>query len=427
MPLRVITSAALGCILLFAALAGCSQSHSDGVTCAEASDCVIQGTTCDTARGVCVCLADEACADGYFCNAAGVCQARAGCEYNGDCSDDSFCDGASGQCLASFSAAAEALCGVSTHCPFGTVCKSGRCEDGCFDDGDCVLGQICVEGQCFSGDGVCRDSSFCDFGELCGGDAYCASDVGAGRPYCRGCSARTLTNPAPCDDPRNFCLINSQETGGLATFCGVDCSSGQGCANGYGCHDVVILTDDVCASDAECQCPREAIAGSTRACLLEAACVPRIPGGGGAEDPDATACFVENHATCLAGRIEGEAATCVVPKGQLEGTCVCVHDDDCEAGATCVSGQCCGVVSKPGRSCTFGENRVSGYCTCMTDADCPRDVCDPTRGACLVTGRPCTPGNDDCGAIACIDGGCRIGQNCAPLQGLSCSVVGGDG
>ena len=35
--------------------------------------------------------------------------------------------------------------------------------------------------------------------------------------------------------------------------------------------------------------------------------------------------------------------------------------------------------------------------------------------------------NDDCGAIPCADGACLIGQNCAPIQGLACSLVGGSG
>ncbi|MEM7676349.1 MAG: hypothetical protein AAF449_10140, partial [Myxococcota bacterium] len=78
-------------------LAACSSI--DATRCESDGDCVMAGTRCDTALMQCVCITDDACEDGFFCNRAGVCQEKAGCERNSDCPDDAFCDLVSGDCL----------------------------------------------------------------------------------------------------------------------------------------------------------------------------------------------------------------------------------------------------------------------------------------------------------------------------------------
>ncbi len=403
--------------LVLLALSACPADPPAAGTCSSDAECPLAGTRCDLAQSSCICVLDEACPEGQFCNQAGVCQARAGCIRTSECAPGTFCDIVSGRCLEGPAWELESACGVASHCPYGTICdpSTGRCESGCFDDGDCVLGQVCLDGFCSTGDGLCSSDDFCDYRQRCETGA-CKRDRRG--PYCRGCSQRTTFNPEPCDHPRNFCLINSEEAGGFDQWCGVDCSLGQPCPNGYDCSGVVILTQRPCTFTAECRCELGSIRLATRTCTVSTPCDPR--NSDGTVDPNASACTFEGHADCGGG-----AATCIVAKTSTTGSCTCDSDDDCDNGAACVAGACCTGRVRQDRDCAVGESRVSGFCTCATDEDCPRDTCDATRGACAITGLPCTPGNDDCGPIPCVDGGCVIGANCGPLEGLACSVVGG--
>lgn len=390
-------------------------------SCEANVDCAAPGTRCNLETKQCVCSTDEACKEGDFCNSAGVCQTRAGCTQNSDCGAGTYCDVDSGKCLQGPALSLGSACGLADHCPYNTLCTAGTCQAGCFDDGDCVLGQVCSNGVCATGEGICSDDTFCDFKERCTQN-QCKSDRRG--PYCRGCSPPTMLNPTPCDEPRNFCLVNSLESGGFTEFCGVDCSLGQPCPNGYSCHGVLILTQDVCHNTAECRCAAGQIHVATSSCTVAAPCDPRNPDG----TPNAAAlgCNYPGQAQCNHGT-EGGPNTCFVAKGQTNGSCTCTTNEECADGQACVAGLCCGGTVRNDRECVGGENRVSGFCSCATDDDCPRDNCDSGRGVCLLSGKPCTPGNDDCGAIPCADGACLIGQNCAPIQGLACSLVGGSG
>lgn len=411
-----------GLLLLVAlagcALTGCDSSSTDDLGCASDGDCNVPGTRCDLSRLQCVCATDEACTDGYFCNVAGTCQRQTGCQTTDDCSAGTFCDLASGICLEDAGPVLGAPCGLASHCPFGTVCMNGQCAEGCFSDGDCTLGQICYDGFCNSspaGQTVCSDSTFCEYGDVCESDNFCAEDNRG--PYCRSCSRRSDQNPNPCDGYRNFCLINSRELGGYTNYCGVDCSEGQACPSGYGCSDVIVLTRSTCGSTADCRCQAGNITYATATCGLASACAP---------GENAANCVVEGAAACNDG-VAGGTADCVVSEGQTAGNCTCRTDADCPNAGACVEGLCCtGTVrDDPLLECVGGEGRVLGYCTCATDDDCGRDSCDATSGSCLITGHPCTPGANDCPPIACIEGGCRIGRNCAPEQGLACSELTG--
>jgi hypothetical protein len=70
------------------------------------------------------------------------------------------------------------------------------------------------------------------------------------------------------------------------------------------------------------------------------------------------------------------------------------------------------------------EGDENGFCTCQVDQDCAQETC--SAGECSISRRACVTDND-CRAIRCVDfqggGGCLIGQNCAPADGLSCNDV----
>lgn len=420
--LRSSISRGVSCPALFAlclgALAACSGEQRPVGFCENDGECPGAGTRCNLETKLCICTSDEACKDGQFCNGAGICQDLAGCLTSFECADNTFCDAVSGQCLAGPPLQLMSPCGIATHCPYGTVCKEAKCEVGCFDDGDCVLGQLCLDGFCATGEGICATDSFCDYRERCVGQ-QCRRDFRG--PYCRGCSQPSAVNPFPCDEPKNFCLVNSSETGGHPFFCGVDCSLGQPCPNGYGCHGILILTENPCTFEAQCKCDPAQIRLATRTCTITAACDPRRPDG--MPDPNATHCVLEGYADCNPGGT-GDAA-CLVGRGLTSGSCTCDTDDDCADGGKCVGGACCTGPINDVRQCFVGEGRVSGFCSCATDDDCPRDSCNTAVGSCELTGRPCTPGGNECGPVPCVEGACLIGQNCAPDEGLSCSIVGG--
>jgi len=387
-------------------------------TCASDSDCP-PGARCDVERAVCVCQTDEACDDGEFCNGAGVCQLERGCTANVDCQDSQFCDLDSGRCLDGRALEISGLCGLPSHCPSGSICRSGVCQPGCITSGDCELGEVCIDGQCDDSPGRCADDSFCEFGASCV-DGFCEEDFRG--PYCRFCTPSTQQNPNPCDDPRNFCLVNNQELGGFTNFCGVDCSLDQSCPNGYECNDVLIRPPgDACVTDAQCQCEDENILSPRPTCQIASEC--EVLDDDGQPDPDAQVCVVEGEPECNGG-VAGGPALCVVRVGETDGECLCATDEQCPEGSACVGGDCCTGELRSGRQCLVGEGRLEGFCTCERDRDCPADNCNASTGACSIQGLSCTPEANDCPPIPCVDGLCFIGQNCAPEAGLACSVIG---
>lgn len=425
----------LGAVLwtvLLALSGGAACSSGKGKNfCESNADCPV-GASCLLAEQRCICERNEACAEGEFCNSSGSCQALSGCQTNNDCDDDNYCDLATGRCICAVAVAEDAacvagppqlgsVCGIDVHCGPGQICDDDRCVAGCRDGSDCGLGEICRAGECLasSADGtmlVCDDESFCPYGALCSDDR-CAEDNRG--PYCRACSQRTVINPDPCDGAKNFCLIDSSAPG-ASNICGVDCSGGEGCPSGYNCTGVVILSEEPCTANAQCQCRGSDVSFATATCTTAVACDPQLPGGG--PDPSGS-CTEVGHPNCNPG-VEDGLAACVRPAGATAGQCTCDRDSQCPDGARCVSGLCCaGGMVEEDRTCAVGEGNVSGFCLCATDDDCPANSCDPGRGVCSLTGEPCTPGGGECQAVPCVGGGCVIGRNCAPQAGLLCSEL----
>ena len=390
-----------------------------GQSCAAAEDCAASETTCDTDQSICICTSDIACDDTSFCNSLGTCQKRLACGSNIDCSEGAFCNSISGRCLDE-SSGSSLSCGAASHCPLGTLCREGVCEEGCLADGDCELGEVCRDETCLaSGSGqptLCSNSDFCAYGEICDGNGQCQTDLRG--PYCRACTDPTLANPFPCGTPLNRCLLDTREGG--SRFCGVDCSGASdargGCPSGFVCNDVVVLTRATCRNSAECRCLRSQMTLSTRTCSLPTPC----------EAIGAEACVEIGAPECNGGDLGG-VADCIVAGGEAEGHCTCLADGDCSNGGRCIGGRCCSGTIRPeeGLQCVLGEGQTEGFCTCASDEDCGQDLCDAASGSCQLTGQSCTPGADDCAAIACVEGRCHIGRNCAPEEGLTCSQLTG--
>ena len=363
-------------------LASCRNGKLGSKGCQIDSDCGSPEANyrCEAETGVCFCRTDEACPASQFCNTIGFCQDRAGCEVNTDCLDPSlFCDVASGTCLA------RGRCTSDLQCELGQVCDVAKstCVMGCRTNGDCN-GTSCRCGEaacrctgttpeelarCFLGvcdPYFCDGPGFCRFGETCG-----VLDAGADpRATCYSdydsdlrpyCDSCTYGGGlSMCGTGANYCLIDTRNRGNY--FCGADCSGGESCQRGYACQDVIVVTSQWQCNPTNPQCPTNS----------------NLP---------------------------------------------CTKNADCKRGGACAkvpgatSGFCAG-------QCAVEEGDSTGFCGCQVDSDCAQETC--TTGECSISRKKCV--NDgDCRPIRCVDfaggGGCLIGQNCAPGDGLSCVEV----
>lgn len=378
--MRLLSSAAL---LAFAVLfTGCPGDKVRGKGCSQDSDCGDPASAfrCETQTGVCFCRTDDACLPREFCNTAGFCQDKSGCEKNSDCIDPTlFCDTSSGTCLS------YGRCTADLHCPLGQVCDLTRstCVEGCRTNGDCP-GSSCRCGdtacgctgttaaelaQCPVGvcdPTFCADNTFCKFGEQCGPQP----DAGSPGNVCYSdyddlrrpyCANCTWgAGIETCGTGPNYCLIDTAHPGNY--YCGVDCAEGQTCPRGYACQDVIVVFS-------QWQCTR-----ANPACPVNT----QLP---------------------------------------------CATDADCKRGGVCMT--------EPGAAngfcaarCAIDEGDNVGFCSCQVDSDCAQETC--SGGECSISRKKCVT-EQDCRAIRCVDfqgaGGCLIGQNCAPSNGLSCLDV----
>lgn len=352
-------------------------------------------TICNVADGRCRCTDDRGCSQGEVCNSLGLCQIDSGCITNDECNDGLFCDVTKSQCLAVDNCAPEAgetCCVVDSQCGFNRVCDTlfGKCIDGCREVADCILGQACVRGvgqplgTCAAG--VCDGDNLCAFGEICSSDGDCVKDTRG--PYCLGCSGGVQSDD--CGARGNFCLTDTVNGG---EFCGVSSVDGEACPFGYTSNDVIIIPPSAPFCGGEiCEIVAGAASGTCAinggSCTRDADCPIGFPGG-----------------TCP----RADVGNCRVATQTA-----CSVDSECPAEDECVK-----------QECRFGEGDVQGYCTCTRASDCPDDRCvdiNPVggRGSCELSGRDCFTDEDCEAVIACIDGGCFIGKNCAPADGRTC-------
>jgi hypothetical protein len=367
-------------LLLLIVIGGCRDTRVGTGGCREDGDCGMPAAAhrCEERTGVCFCRTNEACPAAQFCNLAGYCQDRAGCEKNSDCLDPSlFCDTGSGTCLS------RGRCATDVQCGLGQVCDSRRsvCVEGCRNSGDCngiscrcgdeacaCTGttpeerQRCSIGVCDVT--FCASQSYCRFGESCGvpdggSRAACFDDYS---PDTRPYCDNCVFGGGTsiCGRGANYCLIDTRTPGN--SYCGADCAEGQSCPRGFACQDVIVVSSQWACTKANPACPTN----------------PSLP---------------------------------------------CMEDRDCRRGGQCVkapgaaSGTCAG-------KCAVDEGDNQGFCSCQVDADCAQETC--SAGECSISRKRCVT-DAECRTIRCVDfqggGGCLIGQNCAPSNGLSCNDV----
>lgn len=402
-----ITAPALALALVAIAASSCDCGGPELCTSNAQCDATGQGfSACKLDEGICICTDDRGCGQDEFCNAVGRCQTIAGCETNEDCGASEqglFCDVTSSQCLSLQECGpneGQSCCTLDSQCPFRQVCDklTLKCVEGCRDDADCLIGEGCVGarlgnlGQCGT---ACTADNLCGFGQLCNLTTGICEDDGRG-PYCLGCEGGVASDD--CGDKGNYCLTDDVNGG---EFCGVDCYGNEACPNGYDCQDVIIIPPSApfCTFPEICDIAEGATSGlctrSLTACTVDEECPEGPPGGD---------CFERTgrHGSC--------AVDPQVP---------CKLDSDCPEG-TCIRIECLG-----------SEGGGFGHCTCTRNSDCPSDKClgadasdpaNPVTGHCELSGHRCFE-DADCDVIACVEGGCLIGRNCAPSNDRTCRDV----
>jgi hypothetical protein len=398
-------------LAFFAGCAACGGSTGPK-PCESDSECqAIDGefSRCNVDEGICECVDDRACGLGEICNASGRCQSLSGCVSNEQCvtgeSDpcaNQFCDILTSQCVSICECGEDDdCCTIDSQCPFGAVCNTleRKCVPGCRADGDCRLGEGCIGagllgqlGECAAG--VCTANNLCRFGQTCNLEqGECTFDTRG--PFCLGCAGGVASDD--CGEGGNYCLTDTSDPTGRSEFCGVDCSKGQSCPFGYSCNDVIIIppsapfcSAEVCLETGRCS------ANGNINCTEDEDCPVGLPGGN---------CPRADIGNCIQDQTQD-----------------CERDSDCCEGAQCPEGSCVK------QECRGGEGDAFGHCSCTRDLDCPRDSCEdqdlsdpenPRPGRCSLAGHECFD-DVDCDVIACIDGGCRIGANCAPANDRNC-------
>ncbi len=393
-------TARFGLLLATLGLAACKNGPVIVGSCQDDSECPanFHCATSGLLLGECLCSNDSACPQDagtpVVCNPSGFCQVKIGCVTNADCNNQGYCDTVVQECVTGSG------CSTDLDCPIGQICDlhETMCVPGCHTNGDCPLQEPCT---CSTGlecacppdaggtfvdpatydrstceVGACRpdtcagDTSLCPYNDTCfgkpdGGLSVCERDPRM-QVLCQDCSGQIAGSECALSNEQgaNFCLIDPHESN---LFCGVDCSQGQSCPSGYECDDVIVLTSNLCTSDASC------LASKKISCT---------PGDGGTGCPTDTQCVGS-----------GSAAQC-------------------------------------GGFCAVNEGDPQGYCTCVADSDCPQDACEPTTATCRISQQPCQVGSGGdafCRSfITCVDfggeRGCFIGRNCAPTHGLHCPI-----
>lgn len=316
--------------------------------------------------GVCRCNTDDACDATEFCNLAGSCQERLECLTVEDCRADgniaAICDTrapmsstelgpddnvrskSSGQCVELNSTTTQCL--MDSHCPFGFFCDNGRCAPGCRDNGDCPLGDPCINNQCDSAPGACNENGYCEFGQTCGPDNRCRTHPDADI-LCQRCAGDDFFD-STCGD--GACLIDPGVPGGL-------CASDNDCSEGY-CVKFPCSTNNDCPPGETCE------AGAFFGGTCSGHCGDFFCGNASCDDASNP---------CPRGY------TCFKLIGVSNNLCT-RGGNQCAAGATCSAD-------------LAGENNENGSCSCLSNGDCPIGLTcsDPGPAGACIQGSTCAP------------------------------------
>ncbi len=382
----------------------CKVIAESAIICPEPSgpDAPCLGASCDPGSGVCsfqpihsgwACDDDDPCTVGDSC-AAGSCASGqpANCNDGNPCTDDS--------------------------CEQGMGCLHVANDQGCDDGDDCTVNDLCMDGDCTSGEAMtCDDGNVCT-DDQCSGEAGClhvpnsaaCDDLNA----CTtgdGCAAGKciFSGSLECDDD-NPCTTDScnPATGCTFTMNSAPCDDGDLCTTGdhcqvgacigagmLVCNDGNDCTDDLCEAEVGCQ-----FVPNADSCALGSKCtVDDYCQGGVCHPGEPVVCDDENPCTVdLCKPASGCAST------PTSGPCE--DGDMCTISDLCLNGGC-----QPGepRNCNDGNL-------------CTDDSCDPQVGCLHAPNQaPCDDGDPCTQTDTCGGGGCVGGNPLSCSDGIFCN------
>lgn len=367
----------IGALVVLACIAfvsACPTAVNEDGRCTSDGDCG-EFSICDPA-GVCRCNSDDACDASEFCNLAGSCQEKLECFSDDDCRgengdaaaicdtrleidaadvvtiDDGVRSRTAGNCVTLNSSSLQCL--MDSHCPFGFYCQQlggggANCQPGCRDNGDCALGQPCIDNQCDTTPGACNEPGYCAFGELCDPAGLRCAEHAEADILCQRCDPRSLTNN-PCP---GTCLIDTSVTP-------TPCSSDAQCGDN-------LCVAPQCLEDTDCP------VGST--CEGAFLGFPGECSGGQCAD------FFCGSSSC-------DDANDPCPRGYDCNVLIAVSGTSCTPGSG--SAEC---PSADSVCLGGGENEEQGFCSCTSSADCPPggECTNPGANGVCVIGATCAP------------------------------------
>jgi hypothetical protein len=319
-----ITPFALSAIAAAALLSACtSESYycddtgcyfCDGVGCREVDppdrpscrgdfECP-EGSMCTDLGCVEGCSSDEQCPAGTECR-EGMCIAPSEnpTPNPGTCTTSADCEGEDLECI-------------------DGVCEIGTGPAACDSDDDCGSGEVCVAGECRADDQTCQFSSECGEGRVCVNER-CTTACSDSNP----CGAGQICQDGFCveDLPTSECTVNA------------DCGEGRICVDGTcfdECTEATEATD--CDDGFYCLLGRCRFDDRPRPfCESDADCTsPAVCRNGVCRSP------CTEHAECPAFDVSLQFCLDMVCATTNEATSNCTEASDCEAGESCVDGNC---------------------------------------------------------------------------------------
>jgi hypothetical protein len=272
------------------------------------------------------------------------------------------------------------VCGVCSGCCTGDVCHIGTDLSACGAGGvACVACNPTLADGCTAGSCTCGGGFACNTGQRCSAGA-CACDPNA----CQGC----------CNLFTNQC-----DPGNTQASCGTGGASCRACSAGQVC-DAGSCLGTGCGP-----------ANCANGCCGSTGCVT---------PPTTTQCGASSSNCFDCAALVGPQGVPLADGCNVSGSCSCAGGPICAAGQECLASGC-GCTS---RSCPFGCCDVSGACVESSQQDNLR--CGIGGSACHICANIDSCNDGVCGLCrfdSC-DGGCCLGNGCAPSGFQHCGLPG---
>ena len=445
------------------------------ITCTSPCDCA-QGQQC-TARQCVTGKTPTYCCDNTDCVAGQACVDKDGkagtCPGPKTCKADSECGNVSctqngvncvqlqpscviGNCVNQPIAYNDATCSATGKC----IPDKNECQNHC----DCLQGQFCEKGKCFSGESpvYCCDKAGCPSGKQCFkadnsvdqcNTPACKSDSDCGQASCRQDGAKCVRSTSTCGQD-GVCTSQQSTTTGICNTSTGTCTTVKICKTHCDCEQGVTCIQGQCVPLSS----RRTFCCTKLGCLKGEACYkpdgsPDICGGQlgcsknsdcgnvSCQDDGPTDCIEESplcapgSGVCSASKTRKSNTRCDAASGRCIGsTPGCKVHCDCPQGEGCFGGQC-SVAPNGSKTyccekagCTAGQacqNRDGSLGTCpstqgcKSDSDCPKPSCSVNASnECNAISNKCDVQTGKCIAStqSLSNGQCSPTNRCEPKQ-----------